>query len=184
MVFYLGIRHRSLEQWYRWSGSCSHSPRHIPHHSEQEWQGQMSNPGNTRTQILDSRYTDLHDIRCSTCLGAGGEGSTISMVLHISRGPNSPGENLRLVAVQRPVPRVSSLTMALVGGGRINARGKGMTVMKTQSAFLNVRAGGIGPNGVLLFVIKVFQLQLHLQGARRCRGLGRRTDGEGRKCHR
>lgn len=78
---------------------------------------------------------------------------------------------LRLVAVQCAIPCVSSLTVALIGGGSVDAGGKDVTVVETQSAFLYIRAGGIGPDRILLFIIQVLQLHLHLQGSRRGRGL-------------
>lgn len=88
---------------------------------------------------------------------------------------------LRLVAVQCAIPCVSSLTVALIGGGSVDAGGKGMTVVKSQSAFLNIRAGGVGPNSILLFTIQVLQLHLHFQGTRGGRGLGLRARRSGQR---
>lgn len=73
---------------------------------------------------------------------------------------------LRLVAVQRAVSRVSSLAVALVGGGGVDAGGEGVTVVEAQSALLHVRAGGVRPDGVLLFLVKVLQFHLHLHWSR------------------
>lgn len=78
---------------------------------------------------------------------------------------------LRLVAVQRAVSRVTSLAVALVGSGGVDAGGERVTVVEAQPAFLHVRAGGVRPDGVLLFVVKVLQLHLHLHGSRRRRRL-------------
>lgn len=39
---------------------------------------------------------------------------------------------LRLVAVQCAIPCVSSLTVALIGGGSVDAGGEGVTVVETQ----------------------------------------------------
>lgn len=86
----------------------------------------------------------------------------------------------RLVAVQRAVPRVASLTVALVRGGRVDAGGERVTVVETQPAFLHIRAGGVGPHRISLLVVQVLQLQLHLQGPRRGRGLGLRAGRAGR----
>ena len=74
--------------------------------------------------------------------------------------------------MQSAVPRVSPLTVALVGGGSVDAGGKGVTVVETQSALLYVRAGGVGPDRILVFGFHVLQLQLHFQGSRRGRSLG------------
>lgn len=78
---------------------------------------------------------------------------------------------LRLVAVQRAVSSISSLAVALVGGGGVDAGGERMTVVEAQPALLHVWAGGVRPDGVLLFVVKVLQLHLHLHGSRRRRRL-------------
>lgn len=84
--------------------------------------------------------------------------------------------------MQRAVSSVSSLAVALVGGGGVDACGKRVTVVEAQSALLHVGAGGVGPDGVLLFVVKMFQLHLHLHGPRRRRRLrlraGESTDEE------
>lgn len=89
---------------------------------------------------------------------------------------------LRLVAVQRAISSVSSLAVALIGGGGVDACGKRVTVVEAQSALLHVRAGRVRPDGILLFVVKVFQLHLHLHGSRRRRRLrlraGERRDEE------
>lgn len=74
----------------------------------------------------------------------------------------------RLVTVQCAIPRVTSLTVALIGGGSVDARGEGVTVVETQPAFLDIWAGGVGPDRILLFAVQVLQLQLHLQRSRRC----------------
>lgn len=91
---------------------------------------------------------------------------------------------LRLVAVQRAVPRVSSLAVALIGGGGVDAGGEKVAVVEAQSALLHVGAGGVRPDGVLLFVVEVLQLHLHLHGSRRRRrlrlGAGERREGEKR----
>lgn len=50
---------------------------------------------------------------------------------------------LRLVAVQCSVSRVSSLTVALVGGGRVDAGGEKVTVVEAQSALLHIGARGV-----------------------------------------
>ncbi len=84
---------------------------------------------------------------------------------------------LRLVAVQCAISCVSSLTVALIGGGRVDAGGEEVTVVETQPAFFYIRAGGVGPDRILLFIIQVLQLQLHFQGSRWCQGLGLRAEG-------
>lgn len=89
------------------------------------------------------------------------------------------GSPSRLVAVQRAVSGVASLTVALVGRGGVDARGEGVTVVETQPALLHVRAGGVRPHRVLLFILKVLQLQLHLQRPGGGRGLGLRAGGGG-----
>lgn len=88
---------------------------------------------------------------------------------------------LRLVAVQRAVASVSSLAVALVGGGGVDAGGERVAVVEAQSALLDVGAGGVRPDGVLIFLVKVLQLHLHVHGPRRRRrlrlGAGERRDG-------
>lgn len=86
---------------------------------------------------------------------------------------------LRLVAVQCAIPCISSLTVALIGGGSVDAGSEEVTVVETQPAFLYIRAGGVGPDRILLFVIQVLQLHLHFQGSRRGWGLGLRTGRAG-----
>ncbi|KAF3839321.1 hypothetical protein F7725_018038 [Dissostichus mawsoni] len=49
---------------------------------------------------------------------------------------------------KRAVPGVSSLTVALVGGGRVDAGGEGVTVVETQPAFLHIGAGQGSISGV------------------------------------
>lgn len=83
-----------------------------------------------------------------------------------------------MVAVQCAISCVSSLTVALVGGGSVDAGGKRVAVVETQPAFLHIRTGGIGPDRILLFFIQVLQLHLHFHGSRRGRGLGLRAGGE------
>lgn len=87
---------------------------------------------------------------------------------------------LRLVAVQCPIPRVSSLTVTLIGRGSVDAGGEGVTVVETQPAFLYIRTGGVGPDRILLFIIQVLQLHLHFQGSRWGRGLRLRAGRAGR----
>lgn len=60
---------------------------------------------------------------------------------------------LRLVAVQRAISCVSSLTVALVGGGSVDAGGKRVAVVEAQPAFFHIRAGGVGPDCILVFII-------------------------------
>lgn len=96
------------------------------------------------------------------------------------KGESTQKRLLRLVAVQRAVSCVSSLTVTLVGRGSVDAGGKGVTVVETQPAFLYIRAGGVGPDRVLLFGFHVLQLHLHFQGSRRGRSLGLRAGRAGR----
>lgn len=59
---------------------------------------------------------------------------------------------LRLVAMLCAISCVSPLTVALVGGGGVNAGGIVVTVVETQPTFLYIRAGGVGPDGILLSI--------------------------------
>lgn len=82
--------------------------------------------------------------------------------------------------MQCAIPRVSSLTVALIGGGSVDAGGEEVTVVEAQPAFLYIRAGGVGPDRILLFIVQVLQLHLHFQGSWWGRGLGLRAGRAGR----
>lgn len=70
-----------------------------------------------------------------------------------------------LVAVQRAVASVSSLTMTLIRGGSVDTSGERVTVVEAQPAFLHVRTCGIRPDRIFLLFIKNLQLHLHFQGS-------------------
>lgn len=88
---------------------------------------------------------------------------------------------LRLVAVKCAISSVSPLTVALIGGRSVDACGKGVTVVESQPAFLNIRAGRVGPNRIFLLIIQVLQLHLHFQGSRGGRCLGLRAGRVGQR---
>lgn len=85
----------------------------------------------------------------------------------------------RLVAVQGAVPGVAPLTVALKGGGGVDAGGEGVAAVEAQPALLHIGTGGVGPDWVPLSLLQVLQLHLHLHGPRGGQGLGLRTRGGG-----